>query len=125
MTDAQLDALWADACQRDQPTRDMVRAFARAAIAAAHPQQPQVADLNANQINNLQSKNDAQVAAPAHPQQPAPLTSGAIARCMVEVSDPMLWGRMGDQCGVIAEQFVRAIERAHGIVPAPTTGEGQ
>jgi hypothetical protein len=53
MTDAQIDALWADACQRDQPTRDLVRAFARAAIAAARPQQP--APLTQDQIVELAS----------------------------------------------------------------------
>jgi hypothetical protein len=44
-----------------------------------------------------------------------PLTSGQIARCMTEVADPLLWGRMGEQCGVLAEQFARAVESAHGI----------
>jgi hypothetical protein len=48
-----------------------------------------------------------------------PLTSGEIARCMTEVADPFLWGRMGEQCGVLAEQFARAVERAHGIAPQP------
>jgi hypothetical protein len=43
------------------------------------------------------------------PPQPLTLTSGQIARCMVMVSDPLLWGRMGDQCGVIAEEFARAV----------------
>jgi ApbE superfamily uncharacterized protein (UPF0280 family) len=47
----------------------------------------------------------------ATPPAPKPLTltSGEIARCMVMVSDPLLWGRMGDQCGVIAEEFARAV----------------
>ena len=58
----------------------------------------------------------AQQAAPAQARQP--LTSGAIARCMVEVSDPLLWGRMGAKCGTVAEQFARAIEAAHGITVA-------
>jgi hypothetical protein len=49
-TDAQLDALWAEACKRHDLTRDMVRAFARAAIAAAHPQQPARVPLTEEQI---------------------------------------------------------------------------
>ena len=45
------------------------------------------------------------------PREPQPLTlsSGQIARCMTLVSDPLLWGRMGEQCGVIAEEFARAV----------------
>jgi hypothetical protein len=51
-TDAQLDALWSKTCRNHKLTltRDMVRAFARAAIAAAHPQQPARVPLTEAQI---------------------------------------------------------------------------
>ena len=48
-------------------------------------------------------------AAPQPAPARVPLSSGEIARCMLMVDDPLLWGRMGDQCGVVLEQFARAI----------------
>jgi hypothetical protein len=50
-----------------------------------------------------------QAAAPLVAELPL-LTSGAIARCMVSISDPMAWGRMGSNCGTLAEEFARAVE---------------
>lgn len=43
------------------------------------------------------------------------LVDEQIVRCSLMVDDPLLWGRMGDECGVALEQFARAIEAAHGI----------
>jgi len=44
-----------------------------------------------------------------------PLTDEQIARCMLMVDDPLLWGRMDDDGFVALKQFTRAIEAAHGI----------
>jgi hypothetical protein len=57
-TDAQLDALWAEACKRDQPTRDMVRAFARAAIALAQPVPDPLFLLHCGQIDSSGEQDD-------------------------------------------------------------------
>jgi hypothetical protein len=126
-TDAQLDALWSDACQRDQPTRDMVRAFARAAIAAAPPQQPTETfdEWHADWVQRLGQPPTALDAwnAGAHPQQSArvPLTPERVTDLMTDAG----YNRADSaaRCDFIAG--LRHGEAAHGIVPAPTTDKEQ
>jgi hypothetical protein len=73
--------------------------------------------------------------AAAHPQ-PAPLTEEQIDTAIKAAigCGALSWVGFGpDECGRMREpivsashyQLARAIERAHGIVPAPTTGEGR
>jgi hypothetical protein len=83
-------------------------ALVRKCTAAAHPQQP-AADHFPDAGNKV-----------AHPQQPArvPLTDAQI--------DALPWGPHEGNPITFAEglrEFARAIEAAHGIVPAPTTDQ--
>jgi hypothetical protein len=108
-TDAQLDALWSDACQRDQPTRDMVRAFARAAIAAAHPQQPARVPLTGELPDSIR--------VPLHR-----LWADAgylVGRAKTGNTDLAV-----HTIRALCDEVERAI-RAAGIVPAPTTDKEQ
>lgn len=56
----------------------------------------------------------------AAPQAAQPLTERQIAECMEAVDEPHLWGRFGwNQGGSMVTQFVRIVERRHGIGAAP------
>jgi len=61
-----------------------------------------------------------------HPQQPAPLTDEAVRELVGECGLDWHRGYMplfADDPTNRYEVLCRAIEAAHGIVPAPTTGE--